>query len=174
MVPLMVLELNLRMKPAVAPSLVFGPGFETPNNKSWLTSRPQARSAESEVLVPISSTKTTDVSDRSARSERKTLQAALSATRLAPERPPHFVFDAEAHPLKQPTDGGVTQSLARHVLQEAASLDHGSCRALLDILFEELLRGLVRLRRPPRGSRRARPAGGFPGTHGRTVGMILA
>ena len=73
MVPLMVLELNLRMKPAVAPSLVFGPGFEAPNNKSWPTSRPQARSAESEVLVPISSTKTTDVSDRSARSERKTL-----------------------------------------------------------------------------------------------------
>src|SRR3712207_172425 len=115
--------------------VVVGPGFEAPNNKSWPTSRPQARSADSEVLVPNSSTKTTDVSDRSVRSERKTPQAALSATRLAPERPPHSVFEAEAHPLKQPTDGGVTQSLARHVLQKAASLDHGGCRALLDLFF---------------------------------------
>ena len=33
------------------------------------------------------------------------------------------------------------------MLQKAASLDYGGCRTLLDILSEELLRGLVDLRR---------------------------
>src|SRR5215212_581451 len=88
--------------------------------------------------------------------------------------PPHSVFGLK--PILLSSRPTVESLKALPVmLQKVASPDYGGCRVLLDILFEELLRGLVRLRRPRRGPRHAGPAEGFPVTHGRrTVEVILA
>ena len=110
------------------------------------------------VLVPISSTKT----NRWASSFSAIIACQAALSHSSRSSAPTLLFSAEAHPLEQPPDGGVAQDLARGALQEASSLRDGSGRALLDVLFEKLLRHLVGFRRPSSAFSRAEglsPAG---------------
>src|SRR5215213_10576106 len=90
--------------------VVFAPRLPGTEQQSLCPRRDQARSADIEVLVPISSTKTRRFGSICAASV--TLQAALSHSSRS--NAPTLRFWAEAHPPEQPTDGRVTQSLARH------------------------------------------------------------
>jgi hypothetical protein len=91
--------------------------------------------------VPLSSTKTSR--SGSTRSATITLQAALENSSRSSA--PTSVFSGEAQPLHEAPYGGVAESRARYVLQEAASLADGDGRALFYVLSEKELGFLVRL-----------------------------
>jgi hypothetical protein len=94
--------------------------------------------------VPISSTKTNHFGSTSL--VTVTLQAALSHSPRSTA--PTVRFLAEAKLLEQPPYGRVTEGDAGDARQEAASFGDGGRRALFHVLFEQLLRRLVGLRRP--------------------------
>jgi hypothetical protein len=93
----------------------------------------QAYNAESEVLVPISSTNTNRLGSSSF--AIVTFQAHLKNSSRSSA--PIVRFLREAQPLHQPPDGGVAKGRVSYVLQEAASLRDGGAWALLYVLFEE-------------------------------------
>src|SRR3712207_3086558 len=91
----------------------------------------QAYKGESEMFVPISSTKT----NRRASSDRTTITLQAALCHSSRSSAPIVRFLREAQPLHQPPYGRVAQLCSRYVLQEAASLADGGGRALLYVLL---------------------------------------